>query len=449
MKRRATAARVPTHDESVCSRNAERDGARLTTCILPRLVPASMTTALPALQQSFARAFERREPATWLVRAPGRVNVIGEHTDYNDLPVLPIALQREVRVLLAPRDDARVRLCNVDARYGPREFECSAEIAPFEQGDWGNYAKAAVQLFARELRARRGFDALVASTLPPAAGLSSSSALVVACALALSAANAFDLPALELAERCARAERYVGTNSGGMDQTACLAGRADHALKIDFAPLRVEAVPLPSTWRFIVAHSLVLADKSGAARGAYNARRLECENALAVVARSSELDGTERTFPRLLARYGAEQLSWIATRALEPGLLARFRHVIGEAARVERARRALLAPDAETFGALMNASHESLVHDFEVSHVELDRLVACARANGALGARLTGAGFGGCIVALTSERDAERVCDGLRRDFYATRTLPAGVAEAMFVVRACDGASLTRCAEAL
>ena len=204
----------------------------------------------------------------WVVRAPGRVNLIGEHTDYNDLPVLPMAIQREVRIVCSARTDGRVRLVNAAARFGRREFELAAEIAPFERGDWGNYAKAAAQALARERGAQRGFDAVVEGDVPPAAGLSSSSALVVACGLALAAVNEVASEPLAFAELMARGERYVGTNSGGMDQAICLAGEAGHAAKIDFHPLRAEALPVPSDWRFLVAHSLVLADKSGAARDA-------------------------------------------------------------------------------------------------------------------------------------------------------------------------------------
>src|SRR5262245_19691883 len=137
--------------------------------------------------------------ADYVVRAPGRVNLIGEHTDYNDLPVLPMALQRGVTLRVRVRGDARVVLVNADERFGPREFELAADIEPFAQGDWGNYAKAAAQIAVRELGVRRGFEAIVESDLPAAAGLSSSSALVVACGLALLRANAVELGALELA----------------------------------------------------------------------------------------------------------------------------------------------------------------------------------------------------------------------------------------------------------
>jgi galactokinase len=379
----------------------------------------------------------------WKVRAPGRVNLIGEHTDYNDLPVLPMALQRATELRFAPRADSRVRLRNESPRFEQREFEVSGSIPPFAQGDWGNYAKAAAQELAREHGVRRGFDALVSGDVPEAAGLSSSAALVVACGLALAACNDLALEPLAMAESLARAEQYVGARSGGMDQAACIAGRAGHALKIDFAPLRVEPVPLPAGWRFVIAHSLVHADKAGGAREAYNARRADCERALAELTSRGELAGEPRRYPELLARHGAARLVGAASRVLEPALLARFRHVVTEAARVEAAREALLAGDAARFGRLMDESHASLATDYEVSHRELDELVSSARSAGALGARLTGAGFGGCAVALVLERDVERVLAGLRDGFYARRPLPPSIREPLLVAVASDGARVS------
>jgi galactokinase len=375
-----------------------------------------------------------------VARSPGRVNLIGEHTDYNDLPVLPMALQRETRIVFSPRDDARVRLVASDPRFPPREFEVSAAIEPGPAGDWGNYARAAAQALAREAGVLRGFDGAVEGDLPAAAGLSSSSALVVACALALLAANGRELAPLALAELLADGERYVGTRSGGMDQAICLAARAGHALKIDFAPLRVEAVAVPPDWRFVVAHSLIEADKAGAAREAYNSRRAQCEQALAALGARGTAGAGAPGFPALLERYGAVELLRRAERELDGVPLRRLRHVVTEAGRVERAREALLAGDARRFGALMDASHGSLASDYEVSHPELDALVACARASGALGARLTGAGFGGCVVALARERDVEPLVAGLERGFYAARR--SAVREPVLVAVPSRGASV-------
>jgi galactokinase len=397
----------------------------------------------PDVEARFAAAFGRAP--RFVARAPGRVNLIGEHTDYNDLPVLPIAIERGVGIAFAPREDLRVRFANADPRFGEREFELAPEIEPYPPGDWGNYAKAAARLLAAERGARLGIDAFVSSDLPPAAGLSSSAALVVACGLALARANSIPVDPLDFADAMARAERYVGTASGGMDQAISLAGERGRALKIDFAPLRIERVELPSRLAFVVAHSTVVAPKSGAARDAYNARRTECAAALARVARAIGAPAPA-SYPALIARCGAPRLLEAGERALDLTLGRRFRHAVTETARVERAVAALRTADLARLGALFDASHESLRADFEVSCAELDELVAIAREHGALGARLTGAGFGGCIVAACCSEDVARLCDGIARDFHARRPLPAGLDTLVMEVHASDGARVVEAA---
>ncbi len=377
-----------------------------------------------------------------IARAPGRVNLIGEHIDYNDLPVLPLALQRDVALLFRPRADAQVRLCNADPRFGPRSFEISPAIAPDPQGDWGNYAKAAAQALARDLGLARGLDAAVEGSLPAAAGLASSAALVVACALALLGANERELAPLALAELCADAERYVGTRGGGMDQAASLCGQAGHALRIDFAPLRVEPIPVPASWRFVIAHSLVLADKSGSARQVYNKRRAQCEQALRRLSALSELAPSPRSYPELLSRAPVGEILGLSEEVLDNTLLARFRHVVSESQRVDRACQALRRESAVAFGQVMDASHESLREDYAVSHPALDELVAIAREAGARGARLTGAGFGGSIVALSDEAHAEGLAATLRERFHARRTALDGVDEPVLIARPSDGARI-------
>ena len=377
-----------------------------------------------------------------VARAPGRVNLIGEHTDYNDLPVLPLALQRDVALLFKPRGDAVVRLVNVDGRFEPRGFELSPSIAPFARSDWGNYPKAAAQALARDLGLARGMDAAVSGSVPPGAGLSSSAALVVASALALLAANEREVEPLALADLCAAAERYVGTRSGGMDQAASVCGLEGHALRIDFAPLRVEPIRVPASWSFVVAHSLVQADKSGAARQAYNQRRAQCEEALRRLAALPELAPAAARYPELLARATVGELVELAEEVLDNVLLARFRHVVGEAQRVDRACQALRRESALAFGEAMNASQTSLARDYEVSHPALDELVEIARDAGARGARLTGAGFGGCIVALTEADHAEELAATLRERYHARRPPLAGVDEPILIARASAGAGL-------
>jgi galactokinase len=382
-----------------------------------------------------------RAPDLHHARAPGRVNLIGEHTDYNGLPVFPLALQRAVEIVFRPRSDGAVRLANLDDAHGERHFQLGHEIAPFERGDWGNYAKAAAQALHRRAQIERGFDAVVGSDLPEAAGLSSSSALLVACLLALGRANELELERTEWMELAASAERYVGVESGGMDQAISLGGAAGHALVIEFDPLRLHSVAVPDDWRFVIANSLVGAEKSGAAREAYNARVGECREALRLVQADERAHAWPQGYRACFEERGAAELLALGESVLPEPLRRRFRHVVSEAARVASARDAMQNGLLERFGELMNASHASLRDDYEVSCAELDELVLAAREAGAVGARLTGAGFGGCIVALCRAQAAEALVDALRSSFYRGR---AAGADSVLIAEASDGASVTR-----
>ena len=383
------------------------------------------------------REFEDRfpgHPPTFLVRAPGRVNLIGEHTDYNGLPVFPMALHRAVLITLRPREDELVRLQNLDPAFAPREFEISESIEPSPPGDWANYAKAAAQALAGRYQIRRGFDGLVGSDVPHAAGLASSSALLVASALAILAANEIEPDRIELMDLCASAERYVGTKSGGMDQAICFGALPGTAALIEFDPLRLRHTPIPPDWRFVVANSFVEAKKSGTAMKGYNARVDECRQALAL------LDPEAKSFADHLLRMPAER---VLERAVDlPEVLRRrVRHVVTEALRVEEARVAMLEHDFEAFGRAMDASHASLRDDYEVSTRELDRLVEAAKEHGAAGARLTGAGFGGCVVALCKGSRMQDLLDGLERAIEGERPRTLG-SPAAFVATASSGADV-------
>jgi galactokinase len=296
------------------------------------------------------------------VWAPGRVNLIGEHIDYHGFPVLPMALRQRVEVTFEARPDGLIRARSEP--YGTREFEWRAGLEPAAAGDWENYLRAAAMAVTRKWGIGRGIDATVTSDLPAAAGLSSSSALIVALTLALLRANAWDASFEDLMEILPEGEQFVGTRGGGMDHAAVLASRAGYASLVSFQPITVRHVPIPGDWVFLVADSGVRAEKSGAARERYNA------------VRSS------------------------------PGAVA---HVAGETARVSAAIAAMEAGDAVAFGRLMSESHSSLRDGLRVSHPELDRIVECAIAAGALGARLTGAGFGGSVVALCGRDKAAAV----------------------------------------
>lgn len=357
-----------------------------------------------------------------VVRAPGRVNLIGEHIDYCGLPVFPMAIGRSVRMTFHPRANLEIRLTNRDPTFAPAIFTVNDKIPPAPAGDWSNYARAAAQALAQRCGALRGVEAVVESDLPIAAGLSSSSALLVATALAILHTNEVSIPALELMELLARGERYVGTAGGGMDQAIILGAQAGCASRIDFHPLRLTPTPVPTEWRFIVAWSLVHAEKSGAARQAYNERPRQCDEARRLVATRLGLR-EDITYPALLAAAPVEELLDVAGTTLPDVLARRFRHVVTEGTRVRQAEAAMATGgnDLATFGGLLDSSHASLRDHYEVSHPELDRLVELAREAGAAGARLTGAGFGGSIVALCSTERVPQVLAALRERFYAPR----------------------------
>jgi galactokinase len=399
------------------------------------------------MRAAFGARFGTPAP-TLLVRAPGRVNLIGEHIDYNGLSVLPMAIQRHVMLIVRPRTDRVVRVASTAPGHEPRDFEVAETIPPFPTGDWGNYVKAAIQALEREHGSLAGFDALIHSTVPVAAGLSSSSALVIGVALALLTANRRSWDPLPLAEAMAQAERYTGTQGGGMDQAISLGAVEGTASRVDFAPLRITPVPVPPAWRFIVAHSLSRAEKSGGAQVTYNRRTVECREALQRIEQAAGSAGAAggrggKGYPGLLSRLDARTLVEMAESALDGDLLRRFRHVVTEADRVRRAEAALRAADLPALGDLLSASHASLRDDYEVSSPALDVLVALAEEAGAVGARLTGAGMGGCIVAVAPADAADTVLDRLRADFYAPRSPSGPLDDYLFVAEPSAGATVT------
>jgi len=431
---------------------------------------------------------------TVLIKAPGRVNLIGEHTDYNGLPVLPISIPFTIAVAVSPRGDDTVSIANSDNNFEPSSFTVSRDIPHSEPGEWANYVKAAVnELVSRSNNQFRGMNALFHGDIPNSAGLSSSSALVVASALSLLAANRLDMDRIELADAMAYGEHYVGTQGGGMDQAICLLGRAGNAVKIDFFPLSHTYVPFPDGYSIIVAHSMVRAAKTENALLLYNRRPAECRLATALInalyqpdqplTRLGDLknqafykdfdspeDFVNGTFDR--DSYSLDDVAGITgdtpetitnsclmTRSGVPmltppdGFLIRQRamHVLTEGERVEKSRAILAKGDAAGFGRLMDESHESCDRQYGLSTPELNELVSIMRSYGALGARLTGAGFGGCAIGLVKDEDAERVMEGIRETYYQTYIpenrpdLAVGGgndASLLFPVKPSDGASV-------
>ncbi len=340
------------------------------------------------------------------VSVPGRVNLIGEHIDYHNLPVLPMAIQRRVSIRFEAREDNLIQASS--AGYGERCFKLR-ETDPLPPGDWGNYLKAAVQMIGKAWVISRGVDATIQSDLSCAAGLSSSSALLTGFALALLHANGIYPNIEHLMELLPEGEQFVGTRGGGMDHAAVLASQAGCGLLVHFAPFRFEPIPIPSDWTFLIAHSLTVAEKSGALKAEYNARRTAGIQALRSLGFVS--------FREALGEPSAEGRA----AKLPSGESAAFFHVLSEARRVECAVKALRHNHIEQFGELLFASHASLRDRLQVSHPALDELVQCAMDVGALGARLTGAGFGGCAIVLCKSVETSRVRAGLIRDFYGKR----------------------------
>jgi galactokinase len=370
-----------------------------------------------ALAREFAVAVGR---SPRLYRAPGRVNLIGEHTDYNDGFVMPIALDRDTWVAAAPRDDGTlvvrskefnetlsINLGHVGADPSVRAG-ADTWVGPY----WGRYVGGVALTLDRVC----GADLLIASDVPIGAGLSSSAALEVACGFALLDIAGAPIDLDHLAHAAQRAEHdFAGTRCGIMDQTIACHGRADAALWLDTRSLERRWLPLPPRVRVVVCNTMV---RHELASGEYNARRADCEAGVAVLAR-------QRPDVRALRDATLADLDAVSDR-LSARVSRRCRHVITENARVGRAAEALENGDVHRVGTLMNESHDSLRRDYEVSCTELDTMVAIARSlAGVHGARMTGGGFGGCVVALVDRAAASTVVREIARKYKsATGTTP-------------------------
>jgi len=359
------------------------------------------------------------------VTVPGRVNLIGEHIDYHNLPVLPMAIQRRIRIDYESINEPVVR--GHSEAHEDAEINLSGDLVPGPAGDWSNYIKAAINAARTRWNISHGIEAKVASDLPAAAGLSSSSALMTGFTIALLRANGIEPSIDELMEVLPEGEQFVGTRGGGMDHAAVLASRAGSALLVEFAPLRLMDVPIPDTWSFIVAHSLKTAEKSGAAREYYNGKRVAGQNALTKLGLAS-------------FRCAVEQQAQADLSLLNDDELRTLRHVVSEFERVRNAVAAFERADKEAFGALLYQSHRSLRDDLRVSCEPADRLAeACLRA-GAAGARIMGAGFGGYVVGLCETTRAEEVLARIERDHFSKFPERAGFPDYLMAVEAGDGA---------
>ena len=364
-----------------------------------------------------------------VARAPGRVNLIGEHTDYNDGFVLPMAIELGITVAARLRPGREVRLHAADLGESDA-FSLDAPLAPSPRHPWAGYPRGVLWALQAEGVALAGMDLAFGGDLPQGAGLSSSAALETATALAVQALLGFDRDRPRLALLCQRAENdFVGMKCGIMDQSVCLMGRAGHALFLDCRSLAREHVPLALGEHVVaICHSGV---KHARVASEYNRRRAECGAGVAALrARFPEVRALRDATPEQLAACAA---------AMAPEVQRRCRHVVTEDARVLASAEALRRGDLARFGQLMNASHDSLRDDYEVSCPEVDLLVDLARGlPGVLGARMTGGGFGGCTVNLV----ARSALEPFRRevmDAYRRRT---GLEPRLWVSAAAAGAAL-------
>jgi galactokinase len=370
-----------------------------------------------ALPAAFRERFSG-EPR--LFRAPGRVNLIGEHTDYNDGFVMPAAIGFSTWAAAAARDGGLVRIHSAN---NGESFEFSLEDAASPRGRWTDYVQGVAVMLRRDGFAIRGADLLIAGDVPLGAGLSSSAALLVSTARALLGVAHLECDPARLARLCQRAEsEFAGIRCGVMDQFASIFGREDHAVLLDCRSLDYEYLPLPAGVSLVVANTMV---RHQHAAGEYNRRRAECEEAAACFGVSHLREATPEMFDD---RAGA----------LPEAVRRRARHVIAENARALEAAAALRDGDLVRFGLLMDASHASLRDDYEVSCDELDRMVALAKESpGVYGARMTGGGFGGCAIAMVRDADAGPLAERLREGYR----LATGVSPAVYLCRAAAGAS--------
>jgi galactokinase len=383
--------------------------------------PALASEAGTALRAVFGR------DADVAVQAPGRVNLIGEHTDYNGGLVLPCAIDRGTVAVAARRDDGLLRVHSTALAASG-----SIDASPFVRGrGWLDYVAGVVAAFRAEGLAVPGLDVAIASDLPRESGLSSSASLEVAIATLLDVAAGSGLDGAARARLAHRAENeFVGVPCGRMDQLASALGRPAAALRIDCRDFSVRAVPLPSDrLRILIADSGVRRQLAG---GDYGRRRAECEAGLAVARDKGIAARDARTWRDV----DASRLPELEA-ALDAPLFRRARHVFTENARVDATCAALASGDLEGAGALLRAGQASLRDDFEVSRVELDALCELGDATpGCYGSRLTGAGFGGCTLHLVDPAQADAVAAAIARGFAAR----FGREPALHLVAAAGGA---------
>ncbi|TCV98033.1 galactokinase [Biostraticola tofi] len=364
------------------------------------------------------------EPAL-TVQAPGRVNLIGEHTDYNDGFVLPCAIDYHTVISAAKRDDRQVRVIAVDCDSQQDIFSLDESILSHDSQQWSNYVRGVVKHLAKRNGDFGGADLVISGNVPQGAGLSSSASLEVAVGKVFQSLYHLSVDDVELALNGQEAEnQFVGCNCGIMDQLISALGKDNHALLIDCRTLGTRAVPMPDNVAVVIINSNV---KRGLVDSEYNARRVQCETGARFFT-ADKLRDVE------LSQFAAVE------HELDPVVAKRVRHVLSENARTLAAADALAAGDLTLMGKLMAQSHDSMRDDFEITVPAIDTLVEIVKQviGDEGGVRMTGGGFGGCVVALIPASKVDAVRDAVARQ-YPEKT---GLKETFYVCHASEGTGL-------
>lgn len=374
------------------------------------------------LAQRFEARFGR---VPRIFRAPGRVNLIGEHTDYNEGFVMPAAVEFSTMVAISPRSDSKL-LIHSDEFGGNQEFDVT-RLPLQRSGSWSDYVIGVASVLRQAGTTLQGADLLVHGNVPVGAGLSSSASVEVASALALLSLDGAKLPLTEVAKLCRRAENeFVGARVGIMDQFVSCMGKAGHALLLDCRSLEFKFAPIPQGVELLVCNTMV---KHDLATGAYNQRREECEQGVRYFAQTNPS-------VRALRDVTATMLDEMGGK-LPPIIRKRCTHVIRENQRTLDAARALAEGDLPAMGRLMRESHESLRDLYEVSSPELDAMVDAAQGlPGFIGGRMTGGGFGGCTVNLVREDQVSNFSSQIAEQYRRA----TGIVPQIYPCRAGNGA---------
>jgi galactokinase len=376
------------------------------------------------LLEVFASHFGGDTPPR-LARAPGRVNLIGEHTDYNDGFVLPMAIDCALWLAVRPRSDRQVILYSLN--FAEMAAFSLDDIRPSAERSWNDYVRGVAWALEEQGYQLTGMEGVVAGDVPIGAGLSSSAAIEVATAQAFQLVSGFEWDGVTVALACQRAENeFVGMQCGIMDQFIVALARKDHALLIDCRSLEYELVPLPAGARIVVSDTMKSRELVGSE---YNLRRQQCEEGVRLL-------GQRWPAIKALRDVSLEQFEQCEGQ-LPDVVRRRCRHIISENERVLASVAALKQGHLAHFGRLMDASHISLRDDYEVSCRELDVITDIARAiEGCLGSRMTGAGFGGCAVSLVRNETVERFKEHLEKEYEGE----TGLRPRVYVCTASQGA---------